>query len=207
MSFDVDIEGGVGATAIRCRIEPVDGLTVLFGPSGVGKTSVLNMIAGLIDPGAGHIRVAGETLFDESWDPWDHGSIPAELRRAGYVFQDSRLFPHLRVRDNLGYGARRGDTVIGFDETIGFLGIGHLLDRWPRTLSGGEARRVAIGRALLSAPRFLLLDEPLSSLDRPRREEIMAAIEHIRDVVKLPILMVTHDRAEAERLGNHIVEM
>lgn len=207
MSFDVAIEGVVGTSAIRCRIEPVDGLTVLFGPSGVGKTSVLNMIAGLIDPGAGHIRVAGETLFDESRDPWDQGSIPAEQRRAGYVFQDSRLFPHLRVRANLTYGAGRGEGQLDFDETIAFLGIGHLLDRWPRTLSGGEARRVAIGRALLSAPRFLLLDEPLSSLDRARREEIMAAIEHIRDVLKLPILMVTHDRAEAERLGNHIVEM
>ncbi|MDQ0252194.1 molybdate transport system ATP-binding protein [Sphingomonas kyeonggiensis] len=206
MSFDVDIIGRVGDTEIRCRIEPIDGLTVLFGPSGSGKTSVLNMIAGLIDPSYGHIRVAGETLFDEDWDPWNYGSMPAPKRRAGYVFQEPRLFPHLRVRANLLYGRREG-AGLDVDETIALLGIAHLLDRWPRTLSGGEARRVAIGRALLSDPRFLLLDEPLSSLDRARREEIMTLIERLRDEVKLPILMVTHDRGEAERLGTRIVEI
>ncbi|MEN2785812.1 ATP-binding cassette domain-containing protein [Sphingomonas qilianensis] len=204
MSFDVDIHGNVGATEIRCRIEPVDGLTVLFGPSGAGKTSVLNMIAGLIDPGAGHIRVAGRTLFDESWDPWDFNSMPPERRRAGYVFQDSRLFPHMKVVANLRYAAPDRPLDLA---PIAFLGIDHLLDRWPRSLSGGEARRVAIGRALLSDPAFLLLDEPLSSLDAPRREEITRAIEHLRDVVRLPILMVTHDAAEAERLGTRIVAM
>jgi molybdate transport system ATP-binding protein len=206
MSFDVDIIGQVGDTEIRCRIEPIDGLTVLFGPSGSGKTSVLNMIAGLIDPSHGHIRVAGETLFDEDWDPWNYGSMPASKRRAGYVFQEPRLFPHLRVRANLLYG-RRGEGGLDVDETIALLGIAHLLDRWPRTLSGGEARRVAIGRALLSNPRFLLLDEPLSSLDRARREEIMALIERLRDTAGLPILMVTHDREEAARLGTRIVEI
>jgi len=127
-----------------------------------------------------------------------------EHRRAGYVFQEPRLFPHLRVRANLLYGA--GEAA-GLEQPIDFLGIGHLLDRWPRTLSGGEARRVAIGRALLSKPRFLLLDEPLSSLDRARREEVMVAIEHIRDYLALPILMVTHDPEEAERLGTRIVRM
>ncbi|OYY89482.1 MAG: molybdenum ABC transporter ATP-binding protein [Sphingomonas sp. 28-66-16] len=203
MSFDVDIEGSVGTTSIRCRIEPVEGLTVLFGPSGIGKTSVLNMIAGLLTPSRGHIGVAGMTLFDAA----SRIDLPTPQRRVGYVFQESRLFPHRRVRANLVYGADRGAPPLGFDETVAFLGIGALLDRWPRTLSGGEARRVAIGRALLSAPRFLLLDEPLSSLDRPRREEIMTAIEHIRDVVRLPILMVTHDRAEAERLGTRIVDI
>lgn len=210
MSFDVDIYGVVGTTEIRCRIEPVEGLTVLFGPSGVGKTSVLNMIAGLIDPTAGYIRVAGETLFEESWDPWDFGSVPAEQRHAGYVFQDPRLFPHMNVRANLLYGhalAAPACRWLTLDDAIGFLDIGHLLDRWPRSLSGGEARRVAIGRALLSGPSFLLLDEPLASLDRARREEIMRAIEHIRDALKLPILMVTHDAEEAERLGTRIIRM
>jgi molybdate transport system ATP-binding protein len=206
MSFDVDIQA-VGPANINCVIQPSEGLTVLFGPSGAGKTSVLNAIAGLIDPGAGRISVAGEMLFNESWDPWDYGSLPASQRRAGYVFQESRLFPHLRVRANLLYGAKPEPGPLSFDETVAFLGIGHLLDRWPRTLSGGEARRVAIGRALLSNPRFLLLDEPLSSLDRARREEIMTVIERLRDEVRLPILMVTHDRAEAERLGTRIVEM
>lgn len=205
MSFDVNIHARVGDHEIRCRIAPVDGLTVLFGPSGIGKSSVLNMIAGLIDPAAGHIRIAGETLFGGSGA--GRVNLSAEQRRAGYVFQEPRLFPHLRVRANLLYGAGRGDAPIGFADAVRALDIGHLLDRWPRTLSGGEARRVAIGRALLSAPRFLLLDEPLSSLDRPRREEIMTTIEFIRDSVKLPILMVTHDRAEADRLGTQIVDM
>ena len=131
---------------------------------------------------------------------------PVERRRIGYVFQEPRLFPHQRVRANLLYG-RHAVEGFAFDEVIGFLGIEGLLDRWPRTLSGGEARRVAIGRALLANPRFLLLDEPLSSLDHARREEIMRAIEHIRDVLKLPVLMVTHDAHEAERLGTRVVRI
>lgn len=204
MSFDVDIHARIGDAVIHFRIEPADGLTVLFGPSGVGKTTILNMIAGLIDPAEGHIRVAGETLFEESWDRWDGGSLPPERRRAGYVFQEPRLFPHLRVRANLLYAAGKGAHI---GNRLDFLGIGHLLDRWPATLSGGEARRVAIGRVLLGNPRFLLLDEPLASLDRPRREEVMQAIEHLRDVLALPILLVTHDPEEAERLGTHIVRM
>jgi len=197
MSFDIDLHKRIGDTDIGCRVEPEEGLTVLFGPSGAGKTSVLNMVAGLVTPDSGHVRVAGETLFDGAVN------VPVEQRRAGYVFQDARLFPHLKVQANLLYGAPEGASLDG----IAFLGLNPLLDRWPRTLSGGEARRVAIGRALLSKPRFLLLDEPLSSLDRARREEIMAVIERLRDETRLPILMVTHDRAEAERLGTRIVEM
>lgn len=198
MSFDVDLHTRFGDTDIRCRIAPANGVTVLFGPSGVGKTSVLNMVAGLLEPDAGHVRVGGETLFDQDID------LPPEHRRAGYVFQEPRLFPHLRVRANLLYGAGRGVEV---GDALDFLGIGHLLDRRPGTLSGGEARRVAIGRVLLRKPRFLLLDEPLSSLDRPRREEVMQAIEYIRDTLRLPILMVTHDPEEAERLGTQVVRM
>ncbi|MBB4840045.1 molybdate transport system ATP-binding protein [Sphingomonas kyeonggiensis] len=202
MSFDIELTKRIGEAGIACRIEAGDGLTVLFGPSGAGKTSVLNMVAGLIEPDAGHVRVAGETLFDAAAAI----DVPVAERRAGYVFQEPRLFPHLRVRANLLYG-RRGEAGLDVDETIALLGIAHLLDRWPRTLSGGEARRVAIGRALLSDPHFLLLDEPLSSLDRARREEIMALIERLRDEVRLPILMVTHDREEAARLGTRIVEL
>ncbi|MDB5703979.1 MAG: molybdenum transporter ATP-binding protein [Sphingomonas bacterium] len=202
MSFDVAVTKRLGDTDIAVEFAAGEGATVLFGPSGIGKTSVLNMVAGLLAPDAGHVRVDGETLFDTGID------LPPEGRHAGYVFQEPRLFPHLRVRANLLYGAPEGATIDGaIDGAIDFLGIGQLLDRWPRTLSGGEARRVAIGRALLSAPRFLLLDEPLSSLDRPRREEVMRAIEHIRDGLKLPILMVTHDPEEAERLGTRIVRM
>lgn len=199
MSFDIDVEKRLGDAQVSLTLEAGEGATVLFGPSGVGKSSVLNMVAGLLRPDRGRIAIDGETLFGEGVD------VPPERRRAGYVFQEARLFPHMRVRANLLYGVR--GEVEGFEDTLDFLGIGHLLDRWPRTLSGGEAQRVAIGRALLSKPRFLLLDEPLSSLDRARREEIMLAIEHVRDVLRLPILMVTHDPAEAERIGTRVVRM
>lgn len=203
MSFDLDVAKRLGDAEIACRIEGGAGLTVLFGPSGAGKTSVLNMVAGLVEPDRGHVRVGGEVLFDAALGL----DLPPERRRAGYVFQEPRLFPHKRVRANLLYGWRDSEGAVDVDETIALLGLAALLDRWPRTLSGGEARRVAIGRALLSNPRFLLLDEPLSSLDRARREEIMGLIERLRDALGLPILMVTHDRAEAERLGSRIVEI
>jgi molybdate transport system ATP-binding protein len=203
MSFDLDVAKRLGDAEIACRIEGGAGLTVLFGPSGAGKTSVLNMVAGLVEPDRGHVRVGGEALFDAALGL----DLPPERRRAGYVFQEPRLFPHKRVRANLLYGWRDSEGAVDVDETIALLGLAALLDRWPRTLSGGEARRVAIGRAVLSNPRFLLLDEPLSSLDRARREEIMGLIERLRDALGLPILMVTHDRAEAERLGSRIVEI
>ncbi|QIG79762.1 ATP-binding cassette domain-containing protein [Stakelama tenebrarum] len=234
MSFDLDVTLRRGERDIACRIEVGEGLTVLFGPSGAGKTSVLHMVAGLLRPDTGHIRVGGRTLFDHAAGV----NLPPEARRGGVVFQEARLFPHMRVRDNLLYGqalpkppfalssSKRGPSCVrNEDERTGlrqaqpergegsglsldridFLGIGHLLDRWPRTLSGGEARRVAIGRALLSDPRFLLLDEPLSSLDPARREEVMRVIERLRDAMRLPILMVTHDREEAARLGTRTV--
>lgn len=212
MSFDVDVRKRLGEADIACRIEPGEGLTVLFGPSGAGKTSVLNMVAGLLKPDEGHVRIGPVTLFDKSFEI----DTPPELRCTGYVFQEARLFPHLRVAANLRYGHRIIPTAhqagaasieVPEAEVIELLGIAHLLDRWARTLSGGEARRVAIGRALLSDPAFLLLDEPLSSLDRARREEIMALIERLRDAIRLPILMVTHDRDEAARLGSRIVEI
>ena len=204
MSFDVDVARRLGAHPVAARFDTGPGLTALFGPSGAGKSSLLNMVAGLLKPDRGHIAVAGETLFD------DATNLPPERRRAGYVFQDARLFPHQRVETNLRYGERlaaHDHRWIGFDRVLEFLGIGHLLGRWPRGLSGGEAQRVAIGRALLSAPRFLLMDEPLVSLDGPRREEVMGVIERIRDDLKLPILYVSHDRAEVERLADHIVEI
>ena len=199
MSFEIDIEKRLGDTRIALTLDAGQGATVLFGPSGVGKSSILNMVAGLLRPDRGRIAIDGETLFGDGID------LPPERRRAGYVFQEARLFPHMRVRANLLYGVR--GAADRFEDSIGFLGIAHLLDRWPRTLSGGEAQRVAIGRALLSKPRFLLLDEPLSSLDRARRDEIMRAIEHVRDVLALPILMVTHDPEEAERIGTRVVRM
>ncbi|QXT36053.1 ATP-binding cassette domain-containing protein [Sphingomonas sanguinis] len=201
MSFDVDVAVRRGEGQIAARFATGPGATVLFGPSGVGKTTILQMIAGLVRPERGHVRVAGETLFDAA----ARIDVRPEHRRIGYVFQEPRLFPHRRVAANLRYGMGRGGS--DWDGVIAMLGIGHLLDRWPRSLSGGEARRVAIGRALLSNPRVLLLDEPLSSLDRARRGDILDALEAVRDRSGIPILMVTHDPEEAERLATAIVRL
>lgn len=235
MSFDIDVVGRRGDTRIAARFATGAGVTVLVGPSGAGKTSVLHMIAGLVQPERGHVRIGEATLFDAAAGI----DVPVARRRAGYVFQEARLFPHLSVRGNLNYGApstvraelvdaspifekqdgpstSSGRTEGGqwqptLDGVAAMLDIAGLLDRWPRTLSGGEARRVAIGRALLSDPAFLLLDEPLSSLDPARREETARAIERVRDgwggAVGLPILLVTHDEREAARLGSEIVTL
>jgi molybdate transport system ATP-binding protein len=204
MSFDVDVSRQIGDVRISARFEAGDGITALFGPSGAGKTTILNMVAGLLRPDAGRIAVNGQTLFDSTQGI----DLPPERRRLGYVFQDGRLFPHRRVRGNLLYGyhlAPPDARWMSLDDAAGFLGIGHLLDRWPRSLSGGEAQRVAIGRALLSGPRFLLMDEPLSSLDAARRDGIMTVIERIRSELGLPILYVSHDPAEIERLATTVI--
>ncbi len=206
MSFDVAIERVVGERRIAVEFASNAALTALVGPSGVGKTTVLNCIAGLLRPQAGRIAVAGTTLFDAAAGI----DLPAERRRAGYVFQDARLFPHLRVSANLAYGEALvppAQRWIGRDPVTELLGITHLLERWPATLSGGEVRRVAIGRALLAGPRFLLLDEPFASLDPERGQALMELVERIRDELKVPILLVSHDRGEVARLAGHVVTM
>ncbi|WP_313809300.1 ATP-binding cassette domain-containing protein [Sphingobium sp.] len=202
MSFEIDIDHRIGERHIRLHARAGAGLIALFGPSGAGKTSILNMVAGIVTPDRGRITVAGETLFDSDAAI----DVPPARRQAGYVFQDGRLFPHMRVRANLLYG-RHGDAPLSFEAVLDFLGIGHLLDRWPATLSGGEAQRVAIGRALLSGPRFLLLDEPLSSLDPARREDILTVIERMKHDLAMPMLYVSHDRAEVERLADHVIPL
>lgn len=202
MSFDLDLDHRIGERQISLQCRTEAGLVALFAPSGAGKTSILNMVAGILTPDRGRIAVAGETLFDSAASV----NLPPEQRRAGYVFQDGRLFPHKRVRANLLYG-HHGEPVMPFEAVLDFLGIGHLLDRWPATLSGGEAQRVAIGRALLSGPRFLLMDEPLSSLDPSRREEIWTVIERMKRDLAMPILYVSHDRAEVERLADQIIPL
>ena len=185
---------------------PTPGVTALFGRSGCGKTTLVNLLAGLIRDGAGQIALDGEY-----WLQSEHGRrVAAEDRRIGYVFQDARLFPHLSVDANLAYGerlTRPEDRWIGRAEVIDLLGIGHLLDRAPATLSGGETRRVAIGRALLAAPRFLLLDEPFASLDAERGASLMELVERLRDELEVPILLVSHDRAEVARLAGEVVTM
>ena len=199
MSFDIAIEKRIGRRTVRAEINSPQRLIALVGPSGAGKTTLLNCIAGLVRPDRGHIAVAGRLLFSEP----DAVNLPPEDRGCGYVFQDARLFPHKTVRQNLLYGSARsnGAANIGFDDTISLLGIADILERKPANLSGGEAKRVAIGRALLSAPRFLLLDEPLASLDPDRGEIVLQAIERLRDTLAIPIIHVSHDAAEVARLG------
>jgi molybdate transport system ATP-binding protein len=178
------------------------GVTVLFGPSGAGKSTIVNAAAGLLRPDFCRICSGGLVLADTEAGIW----LPPEKRRAGLVFQDSRLFPHMSVASNLRYGMRRappGD--IGFGDIVDLLGIGALLDRRPNTLSGGERQRVAIGRALLAQPRLLLMDEPLASLDAARKAEILPFLARLKTTLNLPVIYVTHALDEAMRLGDSVV--
>ncbi len=174
------------------------GLTVLFGPSGSGKTSVINAVAGLLHPKAGRIALDTAVLLDTATG----ADVPTHRRRIGYVFQDARLFPHMSVGRNLTYGGSHDR-----DRIIALLGLDGLLDRRPATLSGGEKQRVALGRALMSDPALLLMDEPLAALDTPRKAEIMPYIEALRDRVRIPILYVSHDVVEVARLATTLVLM
>ncbi len=204
--FDIAIGHKIGDAEVALDVRSGSALTALAGPSGIGKSTVLNCIAGLIRPQRGHIQVGGRLLFDSA----SGVDMKPEQRRAGYVFQSGRLFPHKRVWANLTYGEglhAEEERWISQDEVIDFLGIGHLLNRWPTTLSGGEVRRVAIGRALLSAPKFLLLDEPLTSLDEARGEEILRVVERIRDELALPILYVSHSAEEVKRLTDSVIRL
>lgn len=206
MSFEVELKHSYGKRQISCSFTSTAVLTALVGVSGAGKTTVLNAIGGLLKPDSGRIAVDGELLFDSGAGI----NLPPEKRRAGYVFQDARLFPHMKVSANLAYGeklARAADHWITRDRVVELLGIGDLLDRYPANLSGGETRRVAIGRALLAAPRFLLLDEPMASLDEPRAERMRRLVEQIRDELRLPTLLVSHDREEVERLADRVVTL
>jgi molybdate transport system ATP-binding protein len=204
--FDISLAHNLAGHRIACNIVSNARLTAISGPSGIGKTSVLNMVAGLIRPDSGHIRINGQTLFDAATGV----HIAPEQRRIGYAFQDNRLFPHLSVAANLAFSERyraEDERWIEQAQVIDLLEIGHLATRRPRDLSGGEARRVAIGRALLAGARLLLLDEPLASLDPARREDLMRAIERIRDTLHIPILYVSHDARETERLAGKTIAM
>ncbi|MEQ2027060.1 molybdenum ABC transporter ATP-binding protein ModC [Xenorhabdus szentirmaii] len=179
-----------------------ESITAIFGLSGAGKTSLINMIAGLTRPQKGRIVLNDRTLVDVEQKIF----LPPEKRRIGYVFQDARLFPHYRVKGNLQYGIAP-EMKPQFDNIIGLLGIEHLLSRFPVTLSGGEKQRVAIGRALLTAPEVLLMDEPLASLDLPRKRELLPYLEKLSEDVKIPILYVSHSLDEILHLADNVIVM
>jgi molybdate transport system ATP-binding protein len=204
MSLSVAIRHRLGAFQLNAAFESSGRLTALFGPSGSGKTSLVNIIGGLFRPDHGRIVADGRVLIDTA----ARLVLPKYKRRIGYVFQDARLFPHMTVSQNLRYGRfftpaaqRYGDM----DGVVDLLGIGHLLDRKPGALSGGEKQRVAIGRALLASPKLILMDEPLASLDDGRKAEIMPYIERLRDETKIPIIYVSHSIAEVARLATDMV--
>jgi len=182
------------------------GIVALFGRSGCGKTTLVNVIAGLLEPDEATVRLGGITLDDTAAGT----RMPAERRRIGYVFQDSRLFPHRNVEANLRYGLKRvpgGKAAIPFEEVVALLGLGPLLGRRPNHLSGGERQRVAIGRALLSQPRLLLLDEPLASLDAALRDEVLPFLDRLRGRLAIPVVYVSHQFDEVLRLATHLVLM
>jgi molybdate transport system ATP-binding protein len=206
MSLEVDAKARLGDFTLDAAFATDGRITALFGRSGAGKTSLINVIAGLIRPEKGRVAVDGTVLLDTQRGL----DVPAHKRRIGYVFQESRLFPHLTVKQNLLYGhwfAPRDLRQASFDEVVDLLDLGPLLHRGTRQLSGGEKQRVAIGRALLSTPRLLLLDEPLSSLDETRKQEVMPFLERLRDHARMPIIYVSHSVAEVERLANEVVYM
>jgi len=205
MALTVRIEHRFDGFALSVDLAATGGITALFGRSGAGKTTVINAVAGLLTPDQGRITLDGEVLLDT-----DAGqSLAPHKRRLGYVFQDARLFPHLSVVENLMFGARyapRGAAGPSLDEVCTLLGLHDLTDRRPATLSGGEAQRVALGRALLARPRMLLMDEPLSGLDGPRKQDILPYLERLRDgPLGLPILYVSHAVDEVARLADTLV--
>jgi molybdate transport system ATP-binding protein len=200
----VQLDKQLGEFAVKASFVSESGATVLFGPSGAGKTSVINMIAGLLMPDHGRLELDGEVLFDEK----ARINVPTARRHIGYVFQEGRLFPHLSVKRNLDYGRwMTGGTYdpAAFRHVVELLDIGHLLDRRPGKLSGGERQRVAVGRALLMRPRLLLMDEPLASLDAGRKSDILPYLERLRDEARVPLIYVSHNAAEVRRIATRVV--
>jgi molybdate transport system ATP-binding protein len=206
MMLEIAVRHAFPGFALDAAFTAPPGVTVLFGRSGSGKTTIVNAVAGLLAPDAGRIAVGDWVLLDTARGV----RLKPHRRRLGYVFQEGRLFPHLTVRRNLAYGAwfapkRAPREDMG--RVVELLGIGHLLDRRPGALSGGEKQRVAIGRAILSAPRLILADEPFAALDEARKAEILPYFERLRDEVVVPILYVSHSAAEVARLATTVVAL
>ncbi len=202
--LSVQVEKQLGEFSLKASFEAPGGATALFGPSGAGKTSIINMVAGLTRPDRGRIALDGEALFDAD----ARIDVPAWKRRIGTVFQEGRLFPHLSVKHNLDYGRWMSGHAFAaqeFAHAVELLDIGALLARRPGKLSGGERQRVAIGRALLMRPRLLLLDEPLASLDAARKSEILPYLERLRDEAHVPMIYVSHNADEVRRLATRVV--
>ena len=201
--IDIALKGTVGTFSLDAQFSaPAKGVTAVFGPSGCGKTTVARCIAGLKRLAGGFCGIDGEVWQDETT------FRPPHLRPIGYVFQEASLFPHLSVKGNLLFGAPKpAPAPIGFDEVVELLGIAHLLTRAPSHLSGGERQRVAIGRALLSQPKLLVMDEPLAALDRTAKGEILPFLERLHETLALPMIYISHDMAEIERFADHLVLM
>ena len=201
--IEVDVRASAGAFRLDVRFQTDAGITALFGPSGAGKTSTLRLIAGLNTPDQGRIAVDGVPFYDSQ----SMVNLPIKDRRCGYVFQDAALFPHLTVERNLTYTPTRvgRPSRLQPQQIYDLLAVNHLLDRHPASLSGGERQRVAIGRALLSSPRLLLLDEPFSGLDAERKLEICGFLESVSDAFKVPIIFVSHSISEVVRLAQNVV--
>lgn len=201
--LQINVKKQLGQLALQADLQiPEQGVTAIFGLSGSGKTSLINLVSGLTAPDEGFIRLNTRTLVDTEMQQ----NVPVHQRKIGYVFQDARLFPHYTVKGNLRYGANNVSQT-DFDYIVELLGIGHLLKRYPLTLSGGEKQRVAIGRALLTDPDILLMDEPLSALDVPRKRELMGYLERLSKEINIPILYVTHSLDELLRLADRVVLM
>jgi molybdate transport system ATP-binding protein len=202
--IDVDVAWRRGAFALQAAFATKARALALYGPSGAGKSSLAMLVAGLLKPDRGRIALDGETLVDTARGIW----LPPERRRVGVVFQDALLFPHLSVERNILFGrlfTPKAERRASLDAVIGPLGIGHLLDRRPGALSGGEKQRVGIARALMASPRLLILDEPTAALDAARRAEIMTLIETARDAFETPLLLVSHSPEEISRLAEEVV--
>ena len=202
----VDVEKRLGEFQVAAKFETAGGATALFGPSGAGKTSIVSMIGGLLTPDRGRIALDDTVLFDSA----TRTDVPAHRRRIGTVFQEGRLFPHMTVARNLDYGRWMSGLAADpaeQDRIVDLLDIGALLERRPGRLSGGERQRVAIGRALLMKPRLLLLDEPLASLDRARKQEILPYLARLRDDAKVPMIYVSHQAGEIQRLCSQVVRI